>query len=70
MAHKGFSVQGVEINQAARTKAAKFGNVFDSIEDVKGPVHAITMWHVLEHVYDLDQLLEGFKAKMSDNSQP
>ena len=68
MVHKGYSVQGVEINRAARTKAAKFGNVFGSIEEVKAPVDSITMWHVLEHVYDLNELLEGFKAKMSDSA--
>lgn len=68
MAHKGYSVQGVEINDGARTKAARFGMVFGSIKEVNGPVDVITMWHVLEHVYDLDQLLEGFKAKMSANA--
>ena len=26
------------------------------------------MWHVLEHVYNLDHLLEAFKDKMSDNA--
>jgi 2-polyprenyl-3-methyl-5-hydroxy-6-metoxy-1,4-benzoquinol methylase len=68
MVQKGYSVQGVEINDGARAKASSFGKVFRAIEDVKGPVDAITMWHVLEHVYNLDHLLEAFKDKMSDNA--
>jgi len=67
-AQKGFNVQGVEINEGARAKAANFGRVYASIEEVKGPVDVITMWHVLEHVYDLDQLLEAFKLKMSEKA--
>jgi 2-polyprenyl-3-methyl-5-hydroxy-6-metoxy-1,4-benzoquinol methylase len=68
MVQKGYNVQGVEINDGARAKAANFGNVFASIEDIQGPVDAITMWHVLEHVYDLEKLLEAFKVKMSENA--
>lgn len=65
MSSKGYKVQGVEINEGARAKSSKFGSVYSSINEVKGEVDAITMWHVLEHVYNLDALLQAFTTKMS-----
>lgn len=67
MISKGYEVQGVEINEGARTKSSKFGSVYSSINEVKGEVDAITMWHVLEHVYNLDELLQSFKTKLRNN---
>ena len=67
MVSKGFQVQGVEINEGAREKASRFGSVHNSINEVRGKVHAITMWHVLEHVYNIDGLLQDFKTKISEN---
>ena len=67
MASKGYEVQGVEINEGAREKASKFGSVYSAVSEVKDRVDAITMWHVLEHVYNLDELLQAFKSKLKNN---
>jgi len=63
MASKGFQVQGVEINEGAREKASRFGSVYNSIDEVRGKVDAITMWHVLEHVYNIDGLLQDLRQR-------
>ena len=62
---KNFKPEGVEINPAAREKASKFGKVHDSIETVKPGVQTISMWHVMEHVYDPKTLLNEFKSRLN-----
>ena len=60
-----FRPEGVEINPAAREKASKFGKVHASIETVKPGVQTISMWHVMEHVYDPKTLLNEFKSRLN-----
>jgi 2-polyprenyl-3-methyl-5-hydroxy-6-metoxy-1,4-benzoquinol methylase len=55
---------GVEINENAKKAAERFGSVYPSIEQVSQGIELITMWHVLEHVYDIHSLLEEFKKRM------
>lgn len=55
---------GVEINKNARKAAEQFGKVFPSIDGVNDGIEVITMWHVLEHVYDVHALLLEFKKRM------
>ena len=55
---------GVEINENARKAAERFGSVYSSINEVDEGVEVITMWHVLEHVYDIHGLLSEFKKRM------
>ncbi|MEL0025477.1 MAG: class I SAM-dependent methyltransferase, partial [Schleiferiaceae bacterium] len=55
---------GVEINDNARAAAQSFGSVSASIGGVEKGVEVITMWHVLEHIYDLNGLLSSFKERL------
>ena len=59
---------GVEPSPHARSKAEKKINVFESLEklpDVKFSV--ITLWHVIEHIYDLSKTLAEIKNHLADN---
>lgn len=54
----GFSVTGFEPNPTARKNAlAKGIKLGETLENIRDSFDAITLWHVLEHVYDLDQTL-------------
>ena len=55
---------GVEINENARKAAERYGSVYSSIDEVDKGIEVITMWHVLEHVYDIHGLLSEFKKRM------
>lgn len=64
MLRKGYSSEGVEVNEGARAMAGQFGSVFSSIEGCTKTYDAITLWHVLEHVYDLDQMMDAFHKRL------
>jgi 2-polyprenyl-3-methyl-5-hydroxy-6-metoxy-1,4-benzoquinol methylase len=55
----GLSISGVEPSLKARTIATKVteANILADTNEVKGKFHAITLWHVLEHIPDLDKQL-------------
>ena len=55
---------GVEININARKAAERFGSVYSSINEVDKGVEVVTMWHVLEHIYDIHRLLSELKKRM------
>ena len=57
---KGWQVSGVEPNVSAREKAlAKGISLEESLESYKGQkFQVITLWHVLEHLPDLDKQIE------------
>ena len=61
LVQSGKNAVGVEINDNARAAAQSFGSVSASIEGVEKGVEVITMWHVLEHIYDLNGLLSTSK---------
>lgn len=56
-------VTGIEPNRGARTMASEKGISFvDTIQSVPdNSFDVITMWHVLEHVYDLDEQIKELK---------
>jgi SAM-dependent methyltransferase len=67
---KGWKVRGVEPSDTARSVAANRGveAAPDYSQIGAGTVFdAITLWHVLEHVYDLNATLEWFKGSLSSN---
>ncbi|MEY2963463.1 MAG: hypothetical protein RL754_724 [Bacteroidota bacterium] len=66
MKEKGYGVRGVELNDGAREKASKHGDVSESISGIEGTFDVITMWHVLEHIYDLNGLLESFSERLNN----
>ncbi len=65
-AQKGWNVSGVEPNEKARNLAEQ-KNVLLTEDLPEGEItyDAITMWHVLEHVYDLEEQLVWLKEKLS-----
>lgn len=64
MVNAGWIGTGVEISEVARQHSIeKFGlKVFnpDDFEEVNGPFDVITLWHVLEHLYDFKEKLQSF----------
>ena len=69
MKKAGWACSGIEPNAAAREQAlSAFGltvgdeNNLDSIAD--GSLDAITLWHVLEHVYPIESRLLAFQQKL------
>ncbi|MGM0635812.1 MAG: class I SAM-dependent methyltransferase [Bacteroidota bacterium] len=61
----GFYVTGVEPNADARNLASqKIEKVHSDFNEIKNQkFDLITMWHVLEHIYDLPDFLQSLKAK-------
>ena len=61
-------VSGVEPNKNASNIANKLLNnkVKVSIDDITGKFDIITLWHVLEHVKDIDELIEKLKQRLSE----
>lgn len=69
---KKFNVTGIEPNYNARIKAIeKYGlDVIDEVEIdqlQKASFDIITLWHVLEHVYDLNQRIIQIKNLLKSN---
>ena len=70
MKHNGWAVEGVEADDTARGVAHKNGGskIVDSIyENGLGKYDVITMWHVLEHVYDLDKFFNRLKSLLKED---
>jgi 2-polyprenyl-3-methyl-5-hydroxy-6-metoxy-1,4-benzoquinol methylase len=62
----GWSITGIEPDAGARAKAEKTASstIFlpDQLSDLEsGVFDAVTMWHVLEHVHDLDWTIQQLK---------
>ena len=66
---KTIKVSGVEPNKNAREIANKQtnGKVSVSIDKVSGKYDVITLWHVLEHVKEVDELIDKLKQRLSQN---
>lgn len=63
---KGWNVSGVEPNEKARNLAAQKNVILtENLPENRNVYHAITMWHVLEHVYELEEQLIWLKEKLS-----
>ncbi len=65
---KNLMVSGVEPNETARSIANKFvdDNVKVSIDEIDEKFDVITLWHVLEHVKDIDKLIEKFQEQLNE----
>ena len=67
---KKFDTYGVEIAKKARELSIKNHGLIvkDSLSSLKEKnFDIITMWHVLEHVYDLDGYMKKIKSLLNDN---
>ena len=65
----GFDTYGVEIAKKARELSVKNHGLFikDSLSSLKEKnFNIITMWHVLEHVYDIDGYMKTIKSLLND----
>lgn len=69
MKQNGFKIAGVEPSSIARSNAEKITNekINETIESVEGTFDIITLWHVLEHVNDLNSAMQKLKARLSTN---
>ncbi|UII81585.1 class I SAM-dependent methyltransferase [Flagellimonas sp. CMM7] len=65
---RGFNGEGIEPNEKARANAAKKGiHLFQNIEALKEKSYdVITLWHVLEHLPDLDKQVEKIASLLDD----
>lgn len=65
----GFKVSGVEPSDIARSQASKLTNerIRESIDEVEDVFDVITLWHVIEHVPDLNALIEKLKSRLAKN---
>lgn len=69
---QGWKVKGLEPSEDARNKAIQNHQVeVESTEELahqeSGSFDAISMWHVLEHVYNLNEDFAHFKRILKDN---
>lgn len=68
MKRKNWRVTGIEPNETAREKANELleNLVFKDLSEIKDSrVDVITLWHVLEHVHDLNNTLQKLKSLLS-----
>ncbi|MEY4929650.1 MAG: hypothetical protein RI909_374, partial [Bacteroidota bacterium] len=64
----GWQVKGIEPNQGAREKAGQLigDNVYPAIKALKGETfQMITLWHVLEHIHDLNSTIQELKKHLT-----
>lgn len=68
LANKGWEASGTEPNSQARALAIEKGIIVsESLQEVTIAFDVITMWHVLEHVYDLDNQLTWLKSNLKES---
>jgi 2-polyprenyl-3-methyl-5-hydroxy-6-metoxy-1,4-benzoquinol methylase len=67
--NEGIKIKGVEPSDIARTYASELIGqpVYGSIEESTETFDAITLWHVLEHVPDLNNIILLLKEKLNKN---
>ena len=69
----GWKISGLEPDNSARDIAIDktHANIHSSIEqiDAKNKSGVITLWHVLEHVSDLDAVVSRLKAKLDNQGK-
>lgn len=67
---QGYAVQGVEPSEKARSIAIKkvpTAKLNASVDEVHGTFDIITLWHVLEHIPDLNKTLQQLTSHLSAN---
>lgn len=70
---KAWKIHGFEPDPQARGKAASITQIkiFSDLRDLKhiDKVSLITLWHVLEHVPNLNETIEQLKSKLAKNGK-
>lgn len=68
MQNSGWQACGVEPAQRPKESAREQNlSVFDKIEQSSGQFNVITLWHVLEHVYEVQKLIKQLKERLQEN---
>ena len=67
--NKGLKTAGVEPSNIAREKAEQILGqpIVPELPQIREKFDAITLWHVLEHVYHLDVTLSTLKERLNEN---
>ncbi|HMI78876.1 MAG TPA: class I SAM-dependent methyltransferase [Ferruginibacter sp.] len=74
MKEAGWAIKGLEPDSIARKKAAELYDIHPQepgklFELVPGSYHAITMWHVLEHVHELHAYIKQIADLLTPNGK-
>lgn len=75
MVRQGYAARGIEIDEGARNYGReKFGITVDAPEALfnelpENSFDAITLWHVLEHLYDPGKYLARFNALLAEHGK-
>jgi SAM-dependent methyltransferase len=69
MKANGWETSGVEPSETAITKAIEItkAEIFKDLKFVKNKFDVITLWHVLEHIHDLNQKINELIDHLNDN---
>jgi SAM-dependent methyltransferase len=62
---RGWTTVGVEPSPEARQKTDRSLNIHNSLAQVNGAFDVITLWHVLEHVHDLNGTLNKLRSLLN-----
>ncbi len=64
-----WKVKGIEPSESARTKADKIvqNHIYHDLSANLGSFDVITLWHVLEHVHNLNEILEKLKELLKES---
>lgn len=67
--NKNWSITGVEPTAKAFSIASEItSQIYTSLEEItQNQFDSITLWHVLEHIPDLNSTLQSLKEKLKDN---
>ncbi|MCB9202412.1 MAG: class I SAM-dependent methyltransferase [Flavobacteriales bacterium] len=68
MKSNGYSIQGFEPSNLGKKETEKRleSTLIDNINEIKN-TDIITLWHVLEHIENPDEILEKLKSKLNPN---
>jgi SAM-dependent methyltransferase len=67
--YKRFATAGVEPSQTARSQAASRTNsdIASDVSQISDTFDVITLWHVLEHIHDLNEKISVLKSLLKKN---
>jgi 2-polyprenyl-3-methyl-5-hydroxy-6-metoxy-1,4-benzoquinol methylase len=70
---KGWNINGVELDSETAARAAKLTGltIAPSLAEIETDkqFQVITLWHVLEHVYEIDEYFQFFKNRLAQDGK-
>jgi len=69
MLHKNWTVTGFEPNKTSRNIAINQNkvHVLENLSSINHKFSIITLWHVLEHIHNLDEIKDFLQSHIKDN---